>query len=523
MPKKLYLINPRPASPSYFGAEVIGVGSHSSAQAIADLATATVAALAPPDWDVTVCEEYVEEIDFDCDADYVGITGKVNQVQRMVEVADAFRRRGKTVLIGGPHASLCPEALREHCDVLVVGELESIAEEFFADLERSEYKSEYVATKPDLSTSPLPKFELYSNDRALSGCVQTSRGCPFECEFCDVIQYLGRAQRHKSVEQIVAELDAVYDAGYRAVFLADDNFTVYRKRAKEVLAGLTAWNADRPDGPVAFHTQVSIDIARDAELLRMCAEAGLTRVFIGIETPNEASLKESQKRQNLGLDLGGEIQRVLDHGISVTAGMMVGFDHDDLDIFQIQYDFAMSTPVPISTLGALVAPAATPLYDRMKAAGRLVEDGSEVQGVWNTNILPALLTREQLRAGLKWLGNNLYSPAAFAHRVVAMIERMGPQLGPFKAGFSAHAPRQVEMEALRVIRRLIRKGPEEREMWRRISEALSKKPEIGTMVMMSMFSYAQVRHLYESEGFWDPSLVGRPPIECIPAEQATSA
>lgn len=514
MPKSLYLINPRPASPSYFGAEAYEHHGYPMAQAIADLATSTVAALAPPDWTVTICEEYVEPIDWDVDADFIGLTGKVIQGQRIAEVADEFRRRGKTVIVGGPHASLSPGAVRDHCDVLVIGELESIAEEFFADLERGTWKREYVAEKPDLETSPLPRFDLYPNRRALSGCVQTSRGCPFECEFCDVIQYLGRKQRHKSVAQIIAELDVLYDLGFRAVFLADDNFTVYRKRAKAVLSALAEWNAGRTDGPVAFHTQVSIDAARDPEIMRLCGEAGLTRVFIGIETPNEESLRETRKRQNVGIDLVEQIGVFLEHGVSVTGGMIVGFDHDGPGIFQLQYDFAMSTPIPIFTLGALVAPAATPLYDRMKANGRLIEDGGPERtiGVWSTNILPTMMTREQLFDGLKWLGNRLYQPAAFGRRVLAMIERMGPQLGPFKAGYRPHQAREVEAQARGVIRKMLARGPEERQMFQAISKALAAKPESGPMVMNSLFSYAQVRCLYDADRYWDPEIVDRAPV-----------
>ena len=512
MPKSLYLINPRPENPSYFGAEAFRFAGYDPAQAIADLATVTVAALAPSDWKVEVCEEYVEPINFDTDADFVGITGKVIQGERMNQVADIFRARGKTVLIGGPHASLSPEAVRDHCDVLVIGELESIAEEFFADLERGTWKREYVAEKPDLETSPLPRFDLYPNDRSLSGCVQTSRGCPFECEFCDVIQYLGRKQRHKSIEQILGELDVLYRTGYRSVFLADDNFTVYRKRAKAVLAALRDWNAARDDGPVAFHTQVSIDAARDPEIMRLCAEAGLTRVFIGIETPNVESLKETGKRQNVGINLVEQVQVFLDHGISVTGGMIVGFDHDGPDIFDIQFQFAMATPIPIFTLGALVAPAATPLFDRMRETGRLVTDGSsEVQGVWNTNILPTLMTREQLFGGLKWLGNRLYDPQNFARRMVEMIERMGPQLGPFKqTGYRPGKARQVETQANGIIRKMIRRGDGERAMWKTISEALADKPEAGTMVMASLFSYAQIRCLYEADRYWEPEILNQP-------------
>ena len=516
---KLYLINPRPELPSYFGAEAFGHHGYSAAHAIADLATTTVAAMAPAHWTVTICEEYVEPIDFDVDADFIGLTGKVIQVERMIEVADAFRQRGKTVIIGGPHASLSPGAVRDHCDILVIGEMEVIAEKLFEDLEGGSWQREYVGDKPDLGASPLPRFELYPNDRALSGCVQTSRGCPFECEFCDVIQYLGRKQRHKSVEQILAELDVLYGLGYRSIFLADDNFTVYRKRAKAVLAALRDWNMSRSDAPVAFHTQVSIDAARDAEIMRLCGEAGLTRVFIGIETPNEESLRETKKRQNVGVDLAREVQVFLDHGISVIGGMIVGFDHDGPGIFDLQYEFAMSTPIPIFTLGALVAPAATPLYDRMKESGRLVTDGSESQGVWNTNIQPVLMSREELLSGLKRLGNRLYSPASFASRTIAMIERLGPQLGPFQAGYKPHRPRQVDIEAIGVVRKLISSGPEERQMYKMICRALAEKPEAGPMVMMALFSYAQVRCLYDAGGFWEPEILG-PQRVAAPASAA---
>lgn len=525
MSKSLYLINPRPANPSYFGAEAFEQWGYDPAQAIADLATSTVAALAPADWTIKICEEYVEPVDFDIDADFIGLTGKVIQGQRINELADEFRRRGKTVLIGGPHASLSPESVRDHCDVLVIGELEGIAEEFFADLDNGTWKSEYVAEKPDLASSPLPSFDLYPNARALSGCVQTSRGCPFECEFCDVIQYLGRKQRHKSIEQILSELDALYEIGFRAVFLADDNFTVYRKRAKSVLTALAEWNAARQDGPVAFHTQVSIDAARDPEIMQLCGEAGLTRVFIGIETPNEESLKESKKRQNMGINLVDQIQIFLDHGISVTGGMIVGFDHDGHDIFQRQFDFGMECPIPIFTLGALVAPAATPLFDRMKESGRLItnEGPEKTIGVWNTNIQPTMMTREELFTGLKWLGNRLYHPANFAKRVVRMIEAMGPQRGPFKAGYTPHKARPVEAEARGVLRKIISRGPEEKAMWNEISRALADKPEAGTMAMMAMFSYAQVRCLYEADMYWEPEMVEQPSVPGLIAPSASAS
>ncbi len=510
MSKSLYLINPRSEIPSYFGAEVYDHWGYPSAQAIADLATATVAALAPADWKVRICDEYVSPVDFDADEDFIGITGKITQGSRMVAVAREFRRRGKTVVIGGPYASLSPEVLRPECDVLVIGELEAIAEEFFADLDSGAWKKEYVGDKPDLSLSPLPRWDLYPNERALIGCVQTSRGCPFECEFCDVIQYLGRKQRHKSVEQILAELDALYEIGYRTVFLADDNFTVYRKRAKEVLAALRDWNAERLDEPMSFGTQVSIDAARDPEIMQLSAEAGITWVFIGIETPNVESLKETKKRQNVGVDLVDQVQVFLDHGISVTGGMIVGFDHDGLDIFERQFEFAMENPIPMYSMGALVAPAATPLFDRMRESGRLIEEGAEVAATpWDTNIVPVGMTREQLLEGLRWLCNRLYRPAEFAERVVMMIERMGPQRGPFRrreGGRRKSIARANEVESLAILKKLIRQGPEERRMWSRIWSAMQAKPETEPMVMHALYRYAQVRCLYEIGQFWEPQM-----------------
>ena len=378
MRPSLYLINPAVDFPTYFGGEVYAGWGLRPATLMADLAIPTVAGMVPRDFDVRLCDENISPIEFDISADFVGITGKITQWGRMTAIAREFRRRGKVVLIGGPYASLSPEVVRPHCDIVVRGEAEDISEELFSDLRKGRWKPEYVGNRPDLARSPMPNWELYPNDRALLGTVQTSRGCPFECEFCDVIQYLGRKQRHKPVTQVLRELDEIYRRDYRHIFLADDNFTVYRARAKELLAALRNWNFRQDQVKVRFVTQVSIDAARDAELLKMCAEAGLTQVFIGIETPNEDSLKETKKRQNVGINLLDQVQHFLEHGIAVVGGMIVGFDSDRPDIFERQYEFAMSSPIPIFSVGALVAPAATPLHERMAKEGRLSSDGSEV-------------------------------------------------------------------------------------------------------------------------------------------------
>jgi hypothetical protein len=506
MVKRLLLVNPRTALPGYYGAEVFEAWGLTSTIGIADLATTTIAALAPADWEVTICDEHVAPAELDAEADFVGLTGKITQAPRMIELAREFRERGKVVLCGGPYASLSPDVFRGRCDVLVTGELEGIAPRLFADLERGCWQREYQGGRPELDDSPLPRWDLYPNDRAMVGCVQTSRGCPFDCEFCDVIAYLGRKQRHKPVSQVITELNQLYALGYRNVFLADDNFTVYRRRAKELLGALAAWNRALPDGHVSFITQVSIDAARDPELVRLCAQAGLYGVFIGIETPNEASLIECRKRQNAGLDLLDAMGVFLDHGISVTAGMIVGFDHDRSDIFRRQLDFAMAAPVPVFTLGALVAPAATPLFRRMREAGRLIDGGPEVAGVpWDSNIVPAGMSSVEMREGLRWLCNALYRPDRFAVRVFAMIERLAPHPLDLR-GSAARGLRATDRETVLLIKRIGELGTADAAMLRDVLRAMRGRPHTAGSVMTSLFRYAQIRHLYETGGCWDPSL-----------------
>ena len=397
MSRSLYLIAPKSTVPNHYGADFIEYWGFSSVQWMADVTLTTLAALAPPDFTVRLCDEAISPIDFDTSADFIGLTGKITQRERMIEVGAEFRRRGKTVLIGGPSASLSPDPFRHACDVLVRGEIEEIAPELFSDLRSGRWREEYDGGRPDLASSPIPQWSLYPNHRAVVGALQTSRGCPFDCEFCDVIPYLGRKQRHKPIGNVLAELDVLYGHGYREVFLTDDNFTVYRRRAKEVVDALRGWN-ERPDRePVFFTTQASIDAARDEELLGMCAGAGLNQVFIGIETPNEAALREANKRQNLLDGPIGQIEKFLGHGIMVRSGMMVGFDADGPDVFERQFEFAMATPIPNFSVGAVVAPEATPLHARMRKSGRLIEGANETAAVpWETNIAPIGMTREQL-------------------------------------------------------------------------------------------------------------------------------
>ncbi len=513
MSASILIINPAADFPTYFGAEVLAASGGTPGIMMADLTSVTVAALAPADFEVSICDESISPVDFESDADWIAITGKISQRRRMAAIADEFRRRGKKVIIGGPFASLSPELVRNHCDVLVRGEAEEIAADLFSDLRAGKPKDEYVGGKPDLSRTPAPRWELYRNDRALLGAIQTSRGCPFECEFCDVIQYLGRKQRHKPIANVIAEVETLYQLGYRHVFLADDNLTAYRSRAKELLEALAWWRRDKR---MHFVSQMSIDVTRDEEMLRMSAAAGITQVFVGIETPNVESLRETGKRQNLKVDLAKEVQKLVDHGISVMGGMIVGFDADNLDVFNAQYDFAQTTSVPMFSLGALIASDSTPLKARIQREGRLANIDPAAQGVpWASNIRPIGMTADDLQDGLQRLSNTLYSPEAFGERMMKFIETCGralPDAGPEQMDLGSL--RDIDKQCLQVALDVRRMGEREKKMWSAVWSASARRPATAALVTRILVQYAQVRHMFEAGHYWEPHLA----LEPLPSE-----
>lgn len=492
----LYLVNPRSPVPSYTGGEVYAAHGFSPATLIADLALPTVAALAPAHWRVRLGDEQCGPIDLAPAERFVGLTGKVNEWPRARELAAHYRAQGKVVVIGGSFASLSSDTVRPHCDVLVRGELEPIAATLFADLERGTWQREYEGAPADLATSPVPLWDLYPLERAAMGSVQTSRGCPFECEFCDVIVYVGRKQRHKPVASVLAELDALAARGLRQVYLADDNLTVHRREARALMTALRDWNHARTDGPVRFLTQLSIDLARDPELLALCADAGLTTAFIGVETPDEASLREAKKRQNL-VDLVAALETFSEHGVAVSAGLIAGFDNDDPTTFERLAQFAARTPVAHFTVSVLVAPEGTPLARRLAAAGRLVLDEGAVETIASplaTNIVPLGMTRAELLAGVGRLARDLYTPDAFEARLMRHIALFGRTHTPaFPAG--GGSARAIDLESAELIAAIARLGPPEATMLARIARAARARPAAWPGVAWQLGMYAHARHL----------------------------
>jgi radical SAM superfamily enzyme YgiQ (UPF0313 family) len=523
---RLLLIAPRSNAHTEYAALTAPSGGVAVTR-IAAASIATVAALAPGDFILSLCDEAVTPVDFDAAADVVGISANVSQARRAIEIAEAFRARGKVVIMGGPHVSLAPELFDGHADCLVIGEFEPIAETVFVDMRRGAMKARYEGARADLTRSPMPRWDLYPNERSVGGVVQTSRGCPFECNFCDVIQYLGRVQRHKDNAQVIAEIQNLYDLGYNFISLADDNFTVYRRRAKSLLEAIAGWNGAAGRDYVMFATQMSIDAARDSELLALCNEAGLLNAFVGIETDDPESLKESKKRQNLRVDLGAEIRKLIAHGLRVEAALMVGFDHDDQSAFERRFAFAQSLPVGSFNVSALVAPVGTPLYANMRAQERIVSDEVLTQfpsANLITNITPARMSRDDLYVGAKWLVSKLMDPENFYIRIEAMSKLLAPP--PWeRSGRGGRRRQAIRPTAARlfarVTRDLSRRDPHIAAVVQHAMVLMRKRPQVRDAVSDALSHYLMTFRSYEMNGIYDRAWVkmSAPPFGIASADE----
>lgn len=422
--RRLLLVNPAHGI-SFWGFDYamdLLDGSYSNAP----LSILTVAALTPDDWQVELADENLCPVDVDTPCDVVGITAMNTQAQRAFALADAFRRRGRIVVIGGPFASLEPERCAPHADVVVVGEAERTWPQFCKDYARGEHRAHYAETESiDLSDSPVPRYDLIDAADYASIPIQTSRGCPYNCEFCDIIILQGRRVRTKTHDQVVAEIEAVRKIGARSIFFTDDNFVGNIKYVRGLLDRIIALRARTAYTPLLF-TQTSISVAEHSDILERMTQAGFTRLFIGIETPRHASLKETGKRQNLHGDLLDRIRTIQRAGIVIWAGMIVGFDHDDVNIFEEQARFLDEAGIAVAMVGMLNAPPKTPLFERLKKAGRIDADADWADNCAWTNIVPKQMTRAQLFGGYADLVEELYRQENYARRVLRGLAAMGP-------------------------------------------------------------------------------------------------
>lgn len=394
------------------------------------LGPATVAALTPHEFHVDIWDELargrIDTSHLEKKYDLVGVTSHSANLRRALEIGKLFRQQDCLVVVGGPGATANPDRCRNDFDVLFIGEAELIWPQFLRDWQNGRYRSEYrQIEKPDLSISPVPKWDSINSDleRYAMGTVQTTRGCPNDCEFCDVVYLNGRRQRYKSVDQILEEVRVLQRLGVKSISFNDDNFTINHRRAKRVLQELINLNNSFPK-PLRFMTQLSIDVARDDELLELLADANFYQVLIGIESPNKESLKEAGKFGNLKGDLIAEVHKVLSYGIVVRGAMIVGFDNDDLDIFDAQYEYMQKACLPSVSLHMLNAPVGTRLWRRLRAEGRMIDAASiadsSTQRLFN-NTIPKRMSRVELMQGFRDLYARLFTWESFYERMICFV------------------------------------------------------------------------------------------------------
>ncbi len=414
----IVLINPR-FEASYWGLEhalhLVGKKANMPVAALP-----LMAALTPPEHTVTLYDENVEPIDFDrcAKADIVGLTGMTVQRFRMTEILTELKKRGCFVVIGGPWISVEERYFKDIPDAIFVGEAETTWPQFLKDWARGEHARRYEQEeRTDMTKVPAPRHDLLKMKNYALGTIQFSRGCPFMCEFCDIIVTFGRKPRLKTKEQIVAELTSLHKiAKVRAAFIVDDNLIGNKKAIKEILRAVIGWQ-ERNNYPLTFITEASLDLADDDELIELMDLANVRSVFVGIETPNEEALKETKKTQNLrghNRSIPEKVASIQAHGIEVWSGMMLGFDTDKTDIFDRQIKLVEEAKIVHSSVGMVTAIPKTPLYDRMLKADRLdLADRTE----FGTNIIPVGMRREELREGYLRVLNGLYSPENYFNRL----------------------------------------------------------------------------------------------------------
>ena len=381
------------------------------------LGLATLAALCPPDWDVEIVDENVESVPLDPDADIVGVCGMGVQFPRQCELLTYYRSRGHFVVAGGSYASLCPEIFAPLADTVMAGEAEYVWPEFCGDFERGVHRSLYQETGTvALADSPVPRFDLLRLDRYSNATLQFSRGCPFRCEFCDIIVMFGRRPRTKGLDQIGRELDELRRVGARQVFFVDDNLIGDPHRAKELLRFLKRYQ-DEHHYRFGFGTEVSLNVASDPELLDLLRAANFVWVFIGIESSDPAVLRETGKTQNLKMDSLAAVRRLYAHGIEVLGGFIVGFDGDTLEAFDTQRRFINEAGIQAAMVGLLMALPRTPLYERLQREGRLRSTGGADNTEAGTNIIPKSMAYEAMVDGYRDFYRRLLSARGIAQRI----------------------------------------------------------------------------------------------------------
>ncbi|HVN53446.1 MAG TPA: DUF4070 domain-containing protein [Anaerolineaceae bacterium] len=458
------------------------------------LGLVTVAAMLPKEWQIRLVDMNIEALrqkDLDW-ADYVMVSAMVVQRESAKEVIARCRASGVKIIAGGPLFTGEYERF-EGVDYFVLNEAEVTLPFFLADLERGCPKPVYTSSEfPDIRKTPVPRWDLVKREYYDSMSIQFSRGCPFNCDFCNITAMFGHFPRTKTKEQILAELDLLYQLGWRRnVFFVDDNFIGNKRQLKEeILPALIEWRKDKMG--FLFITEASINLADDSELMQMMVAAGFVSVFVGIETVAEESLTECHKTQNKNRDLVESVKRLQRNGIQVMGGFIVGFDNDTRAIFQRQIEFIQNSGIVTAMVGLLQAPYGTRLYQRMQSEGRLVEEMSGDNADGTTNIIPKMDAGE-LKEGYLHILEQIYSPKLFYARVKNFLDEYQP------VKISVHIEAQEILAFFRSIWYLGIIGHERRYYWRLFFHTLFRYPhKFPLAITMSIygFHFRKVKELH---------------------------
>ncbi len=445
----------------------------------------TVAAMLPAEWGMRLVDlntTGLSQKDL-LWADYVFISAMVVQRDAARDLIIRCKQAGVTVVAGGPLFTMEHDQFPE-VDHFILNEAEITLPLFLADLANGCARSLYTTDEfPDIRQSPAPLWGLANLKYYDAISIQYSRGCPFNCNFCNITALLGHRPRTKTAPQIVAELDSLYALGWRkSVFFVDDNFIGNKKQLKsEILPALIRWRKGKIGMP--FHTEASINLADDLELMALMTQAGFNMVFVGIETPNEASLTECSKFQNKGRDLVESVKQLQRAGLQVQGGFIVGFDSDTPAIFQQQIEFIQKSGIVTAMVGLLQAPPGTQLYERMQKEGRLVNDisGDNVDG--STNIIPKM-GLEPLREGYHHLLAHIYAPKYYYERVLTFLREYQPPR------IRTHLDFQYFLALWRSIYQLGVRAEERVHYWRLFFWTLFRKPRVFPLaIAMAIYGF----------------------------------
>jgi len=426
---KILLVNPR--YPDTFWSFRHALKFISKKATFPPLGLLTVAAMLPDEWEKKLVDMNTTSLtDKDLKwADYVFIGAMVVQQDSAKEVISRCNKLDAKIVAGGPYFTIAHQEIAfDSVDHLVLDEGENTLPLFLADLEQGCARHVYTSKdRPDITQTPVPLWSLIDPKKYSSMNIQYSRGCPYNCEFCDIIILNGHKPRTKSKEQMLAELEALYQQGWRGgLFIVDDNFIGNKRKLKvDILPAMIQWMKERKH-PFSFLTEASINLADDEELMQLMAEAGFDTVFIGIESPNEDSLVECNKIPNKDRDLVASVKKIQNYGFQVQGGFIVGFDSDPLSIFKSQINFIQKSGIVTAMVGLLIAPPETRLYKRLEKENRILPGGSGDNTDFSINFIPKM-NYEVLVNGYKQILDTIYSPKQYCERIKTFLDEYKPR------------------------------------------------------------------------------------------------